>query len=155
MRRKKQDLMSTKKPRSLLYNIADDSMDRAMSELMITTSLDGELQFWNANERRKIKTIGQDHLYDTWIDDICWATASTLAFCPTQKLNEPLKLVHISNVTKNNVEGRIQTLTNNPHDNGVSVMGSLDTGSYSSRNSETCSFVTGGYDKSVVSDKRQ
>lgn len=151
VRRKQQENMSLKKPRSLLYNICDTTMDRGLSDLMITTSLDGELHFWNAKERRKIKTIGQDHLYDSWIDDICWATPSTLAFCPAQKLNEPVKLVHIGNVTKNNVEGRVQTLTAEPHENGISVIASLDTGSYASRNSETCSFVTGGYDKSVVS----
>lgn len=149
VRQKNGSIMSNKKPRSLLYNIADSSSD--MSELMITTSLDGELQFWNTRDRRKIKTIGQAHLYDTWIDDICWATPSTLAFNPPQKSKEPVKLVHINNVTKTNVEGRIQTLNEEPHENGVSVIASLDTGTYASRNSETCSFVTGGYDKSVVS----
>ncbi|CAO3646659.1 unnamed protein product [Mucor hiemalis] len=148
IRKKQQESMSSKKPRSLLYNICD-TMDRGLSDLMITTSLDGELHFWNASERRRIKTIGQDHLYDSWIDDICWATPSTLAFCPAQKLNEPVKLVHIGNVSKNNVEGRVQTLSAEPHDNGISVIASLDTGSYASRSSETCSFVTGGYDKSV------
>lgn len=153
VRRKHQQTMSFKKPRSLLYNICDTTENHhpGLSDLMITTSLDGELHFWNAAERRKIKTIGQDHLYDTWIDDICWATPSTLAFCPSQKLNEPVKLVHIGNVTKNNVEGRVQTLAAEPHENGISVIGSLDTGNYASRNLETCSFVTGGYDKSVVS----
>lgn len=150
LRRKQQEIMSAKKPRSLLYNIADNSMDRGMSELMISTSLDGELQFWNSVDRRKIKTIGKDHLYDSWIDDICWATPSTLAFCPAQKLLEPIKLVHICNVTKTNVEGRIQTLEEGPHENGVSVIASLDTGTYASSYSETCSFITGGYDKSVV-----
>jgi hypothetical protein len=40
------DIKFSKKPRSLLYNIADDSVGRGLSELMITTSLDGELQFW-------------------------------------------------------------------------------------------------------------
>ncbi|KAI8091589.1 WD40-repeat-containing domain protein [Thamnidium elegans] len=149
VRHKQQELISTKKPRSLLYNIADNTLDRGINDLMITTSLDGELQFWSASEKRKIKTIGKDHLYDSWIDDICWATPKTLAFCPSQKSNEPLKLVHVVSVTKTNVEGRIQTLQNSPHENGVSVIGSLDTGSYSSPNSETCSFVTGGYDKSV------
>jgi hypothetical protein len=148
VRKKSSEIMSTKKPRSLLYNIAENNNN--LSDLMITTSLDGELQFWNTVERRKIKTIGKDHLYDTWIDDICWATPSTLAFCAPQKSNEPVKLVHIGNVTKTNVEGRIQTLNEEPHENGISVISSLDTGTYASRNSETCSFVTGGYDKSVV-----
>lgn len=151
VRHKQQEMISTKKPRSLLYNIADNTLDRGMNDLMITTSLDGELQFWSASEKRKIKTIGKDHLYDSWIDDICWATPKTLAFCPSQKSNEPLKLVHINNVTETNVEGRIQTLQDSPHENGVSVIGSLDTGSQSSAYSQTCSFVTGGYDKSVVS----
>jgi hypothetical protein len=36
----------SKKPRSLLYNIADGNSGRGLSELMIATSLDGELQFW-------------------------------------------------------------------------------------------------------------
>lgn len=100
---------------------------------------------------REIKTIGKDHLYDTWIDDICWATPTTLAFSPPQKSEEPVKLVHIGNVTQNNVEGRIQTLDETPHENGISVIASLNTGDYNTRNTESCSFVTGGYDKSVVS----
>lgn len=50
---------------------------------------------------------------------------------------------------QSNVEGRIQTLNENPHENGVSVISSVDTGSVS-RGVESCSFVTGGYDKSVV-----
>ncbi|KAI7873289.1 WD40-repeat-containing domain protein [Mucor mucedo] len=149
LRRNQQEIMSAKKPRSLLYNIADRHMDRGMSELMIATSLDGELQFWNSVDRKKIKTIGKDHLYDSWIDDICWATPSTLAFCPSSKLLEPVKLIHICNVTKTNVEGRIQTLRGTPHENGVSVIASMDTGTYSSSYSEACSIVTGGYDKSV------
>ncbi|KAL7321521.1 hypothetical protein PS15m_001283 [Mucor circinelloides] len=149
IRRKQGDVVFNKKPRSLLYNIADDSMSKGMNELMITTSLDGELQFWNATERRRIKTIGKDHIYDSWIDDICWATPSTLAFCPPQKSDEPVKLVHIGNVTKSNVEGRIQTLDESPHENGISVIGSLETGDYNTRNMEKCSFVTGGYDKSI------
>ncbi|KAL0136641.1 WD40-repeat-containing domain protein [Mucor lusitanicus] len=149
IRRKHGDVVFNKKPRSLLYNIADDSMSKGMNELMITTSLDGELQFWNAAERRRIKTIGKDHIYDSWIDDICWATPSTLAFCPPQKSDEPVKLVHIGNVTKTNVEGRIQTLDESPHENGISVIGSLETGDYNTRNMEKCSFVTGGYDKSI------
>lgn len=149
VRRKQGDVVFNKKPRSLLYNIADDSMGKGMNELMIATSLDGELQFWNAAERRRIKTIGKDHIYDSWIDDICWATPSTLAFCPPQKSDEPVKLVHIGNVTKTNVEGRIQTLDESPHENGISVIGSLETGDYNTRNTEKCSFVTGGYDKSI------
>lgn len=149
IRRKQGDVVFNKKPRSLLYNIADGSMSKGMNELMITTSLDGELQFWNAAERRRIKTIGKDHIYDSWIDDICWATPSTLAFCPPQKSDEPVKLVHIGNVTKTNVEGRIQTLDESPHENGISVIGSLETGDYNTRNMEKCSFVTGGYDKGI------
>lgn len=150
LRHRMEDVISSKKPRSLLYNIAEGTMDPGLNDLMIVTSLDGDLQFWNTAERRRIKTIGKDHLYDSWIDDICWATPSTLAFCPSQKAVEPIKLVHIVKVTNTNVEGRIQTLEETPHENNVSAIGSVDTGSYDSPNSETCSFVTGGYDKSVV-----
>lgn len=36
----------TKKPRSLLYNICPDDSNKQMANLMIATSLEGEVQFW-------------------------------------------------------------------------------------------------------------
>jgi hypothetical protein len=36
----------TKKPRSLLYNICPDDPNKQMANLMIATSLEGEVQFW-------------------------------------------------------------------------------------------------------------
>ncbi|KAI8365460.1 WD40-repeat-containing domain protein [Choanephora cucurbitarum] len=149
-RQKKGETAFKKKPRSLLYNIANENTPRGISELMITTSMDGELHFWNAQERKKIKTIGSDHLYDTWIDDICWATPSTLAFCPPQKSEEPVKLIHIGKTSRSNVEGRIQSLDDSPHDSGISVIQSLDTGDNNTQYVEKCSFLTGGYDKSYI-----
>ncbi|KAI9476494.1 MAG: WD40-repeat-containing domain protein [Benjaminiella poitrasii] len=149
VRKQQGNMMFTKKPRSLLYNIAGDSLGKSMSELMITTSLDGELHFWNSVERTKIKTIGQNHIFDSWIEDICWATPSTLV-CTPSKANEFVKLVHLCNVTKTNVEGRIQTLNETPHDGGISVVASLDSsGTNNTRYAEKSSFVTGGYDRSV------
>ncbi|KAI7901138.1 WD40-repeat-containing domain protein [Cokeromyces recurvatus] len=149
VRKQQGSIMFNKKPRSILYNIAGDSLGQAMSELMITTSLDGELHFWNSSSRQKIKTIGQNHIFDSWIEDICWATPSTLV-CTPSKSNEPIKLVHLCNVTNSNVEGRIQTLNDTPHEGGISVVASVETsGVYNTKNMEKSSFVTGGYDKSV------
>lgn len=72
---------------------------------------------------------------------------------PAAKAEEPVKLVHLKNVTSSNVEGHTQVFDDNPHENGISSITSVDTGSYSG-NTERCSYVTGGYDKSVVKRKR-
>lgn len=45
-----------------------------------------------------LKTIGSDHLYDSWIEDICWVTPKALALCPAQKSTEPVKMIYINDV---------------------------------------------------------
>lgn len=39
-------------------------------------------------------------------------------------------------------------MNDDPHENGISALAAVDTGSFT-KNGERCSFVTGGYDKTV------
>ncbi|KAG0167274.1 hypothetical protein DFQ30_006224 [Apophysomyces sp. BC1015] len=146
-----------KKPRSLLYNIAQDGTKPCINDLMVTTSLDGNLSFWDASTKRHLKTIGKGFLYSTWIEDLCWATPTTLALCPAgvkkgpteDPSNETVSMVHIQAVDDETVEGRVQSLQECPHEKGMSVIASFDSGQRSTANVEHAQFVTGGNDKSV------
>ncbi|CAO3685944.1 unnamed protein product [Rhizopus microsporus] len=146
----------TKKPRSLLYNICPDDSNKQMANLMIATSLEGEVQFWNAGERRKIKQIGKDHLYDTWIEDMCWVNPRALAIAPSlptrhresgaELSKEPIKMIEILDATYNDVKGKVHVLAESPHENGVNMMGSVIR---PNNNDGRYQFVTGGLDKTA------
>ncbi|KAI8368295.1 uncharacterized protein BYT42DRAFT_617835 [Radiomyces spectabilis] len=142
-----------KKPRSLIYNIAADDADNDMKDLMVATSLEGDLQFWNASTRSNVKTLGKGHLYQSWVDDLCWTSPSTLGLVPAIRKNyrdaETISLVHINSVSKTSVEGRIQSLEQDPHDKGASTIASVELGRRSANGGQLMTFVTGGYEKSV------
>ncbi|KAG0795648.1 hypothetical protein G6F21_001943 [Rhizopus arrhizus] len=143
IRAKESDMVFVKKPRSIMYNIAEDSSNKHLSNLMIATSLAGDVQFWNAKEKRMLKTIGSDHLYDSWIEDICWVTPKALALCPAQKSTEPVKMIYINDVDNADVKGRVHIVGSSPHDSGISVIGALRESEYS----DSCKIVTGGFDR--------
>ncbi|KAI7871884.1 hypothetical protein BDF14DRAFT_921536 [Spinellus fusiger] len=116
----------------------------------------------NSSTRRNIKTLGREHLYPTWIEDLCWATPTTLALCPSIRRDsrgsspqsedrETVSLVHISAVTDTTVEGRVQNMETLPHTKGYSTIAPLSIDHLSLAGIERASFVTGGNDKSVVS----
>ncbi|KAG1050827.1 hypothetical protein G6F43_006919 [Rhizopus delemar] len=90
-----------------------------------------------------LKTIGSDHLYDSWIEDICWVTPKALALCPAQKSTEPVKMIYINDVDNADVKGRVHIVGNSPHDSGISVIGALKESEYS----DNCKIVTGGFDR--------
>ncbi|KAF7720754.1 hypothetical protein EC973_006160 [Apophysomyces ossiformis] len=134
-----------KKPRSLLYNIAEEGLNPEMKNIMVTTSLDGH-----------VKTIGKGYLYSTWIEDLCWATPTTLALCPAAKKGssdeesvETVSLLHIQATDESSIEGRVQSLQELPHEKGISVIAPFGGGRRSADDVEHAQFVTGGNDKSV------
>ncbi|KAI9245379.1 hypothetical protein BDA99DRAFT_289272 [Phascolomyces articulosus] len=85
-----QDVKTTafaKKPRSLLFNIAEKGS--SMSDLLISTSLKGDMQFWNASTRSLITNVGPERLNNNgWIEELCWVTPTTLALCMGRSRNE-------------------------------------------------------------------
>ncbi|KAI9310497.1 hypothetical protein BX666DRAFT_1179033 [Dichotomocladium elegans] len=146
-----QDVKNTavqKKPRSLLYNIAPDHSD--MKDLMVSTSLKGDMQFWNAKSRTMIKTVGPEAFYDNaWIEEICWVTPTTLAMCkghPKQGENmdsERVSLAHIDSVSGNDVKLRVQHLSDCPHEKGILAIAPIEIGHMGSIGVEHASIVTG------------
>ncbi|CAO3697359.1 unnamed protein product [Rhizopus stolonifer] len=130
-----------KKPRSLLYNIAQRGSEH-MSNLLVTSSIAGEVQFWNAKKRQNIKVIGNDYLYNGWIEDMCWLNPTTLAIYPSKNSDEPIKTIQISSVTEHDVKGNVQVLGNCPHNGNVSMIGAVNP----TEDSEIGRLVTGGYD---------
>ncbi|KAI9009299.1 WD40-repeat-containing domain protein [Phycomyces nitens] len=106
---------------------------------------------------RNIKTLGKERLFQSWIEELCWATPSTLALCPSSRRDgrskpedsETVSLVHISSVTDSSVEGRVQRLSEFPHEKGFSTISPIDLNHQRNTGYERASFITGGYDKSV------
>ncbi|CDH54495.1 hypothetical protein RO3G_03171 [Lichtheimia corymbifera JMRC:FSU:9682] len=138
-----------KKPRSLIYNIADGQGE--LKDLMVTTSLKG-----NASKRKLIKTIGQESIYpDSWIEEICWTTKKTLALCnvrastPTEKENATVSLLHVDSVSNTDVKYRLQHLEESPHTKPIVTIAPVDLGATGSAGVERATFVTGGSDKAV------
>ncbi|CDS10346.1 hypothetical protein LRAMOSA03022 [Lichtheimia ramosa] len=152
-----QDLKSSifgKKPRSLIYNIAEGQGD--LKDLMVTTSLKGDMQFWNASKRNLVKTIGQESLYhDSWIEELCWTTKNTLALCnaransPTDKENATVSLLHLESGTNGDIKYRLQHLEESPHTKPIVTIAPVDLGATGSAGVERATFVTGGNDKAV------
>ncbi|KAL0095574.1 WD40-repeat-containing domain protein [Phycomyces blakesleeanus] len=146
-----------KKPRSILFGQPGPNESDAMENLMLMTSLDGDLQFWDSSTRRNIKTLEKDRFFQSWIEDICWVTPSTLATCPAPRRdkliipddNETVSLVHIKSVTDTSVDGRVQKLSEFPHEKGFSVISPIDLSHANTSAYERATFITGSYDKSL------
>ncbi|KAI8986370.1 WD40-repeat-containing domain protein [Pilobolus umbonatus] len=145
LRQMKTEVCFRKKPRSILFSNSRDNRNASLANLMLTTSLDGDLQFWDARSRRTIKQLEKSILFDTWIDDLCWLNDQTLALIPSHKTktNSTVELIHLRSVSQDNVEGETQRLLDEPHENSISAIAPVESGN------DRCSFVTGGSDKSV------
>ncbi|CAO3635311.1 unnamed protein product [Cunninghamella blakesleeana] len=142
----------TRKPRSLILNRSGAVTDNYMKELLVSTSLDGELQFINTETRKVIKTLESNILFkDTWIEDLCWASTHTLALAPATKSGQPnnysISLLDVNLIDRSNIEGNIQQLSHNPHTKPFSVIVPCDINNQN--NQSKASFLTAGEDKAV------
>ncbi|CAO3610421.1 unnamed protein product [Cunninghamella echinulata] len=139
-----------RKPRSLLSNRSPLVTNQDMRDLLIATSLDGQLQFINMETKKVIKTLESDILFkDAWVEDICWASPNSLALSPAVKNLKPndhtITMINIKSIDKENIEGQIQKLPSNPHSKAYTTITSCDTGKSNYR----ASFLTAGEDKAV------
>ncbi|KAI9493664.1 WD40-repeat-containing domain protein [Zychaea mexicana] len=142
-----------KKPRSLLFNIAEN--DSSMKDLLISTSLKGDMQFWNAATRSMIANKGPEHFYKNgWIEELCWITPTTLALCmgrskPEANVESSVLLTHIKEVKRDDVDIRVQAFNENPHVKEMLDIAPVQLGQTGSVGVERASFVTGGSDHLV------
>lgn len=57
-----------RKPRTVLVH---PSFDEPLSNLILSSSLDGQLQFWS-NKKRAVVAQHVPNLEAKWIEDVCW-----------------------------------------------------------------------------------
>ncbi|CAO3596695.1 unnamed protein product [Absidia cylindrospora] len=143
-----------RKARTLLCNNNENVTDEHMKDLMVSSSLDGELQFWNACDKKRIDKLGGGAIFkDTWIEDLCWVSPTVLTLAPASKeglvATQSVVVLDLKSVDRNSVRGDIQTMTKIPHERGFDVITSADMGNRGSALTEKISFVTAGGDKSV------
>ncbi|KAF9933207.1 hypothetical protein FBU30_006148 [Linnemannia zychae] len=108
-----------RKPRCMLHHVSIAGPD--MEEVMVTSSLDGSIQFWDLEKRRITSTIPKGPLNMPWAEDMCWISRNTLAVASAHKEGVPmphqLTLVHVQKAKSNSsINWTIQSLDQKPHD---------------------------------------
>ncbi|KAG0237300.1 hypothetical protein BGW41_000258 [Actinomortierella wolfii] len=159
----KTDLRSkafARKPRSL--RMYSQLAGEKLKDIMVTSSLDGNIQFWDLISRRVVSQVHKNQLQFPWAEDICWVGKDLLAVASAYAQGQPmlrqLSLVHVSASPATSASGLAsgrngrttvssvcQHVDAMPHDkHGINVLAPVDQFSDGS-------FVlaTGGSDKTV------
>jgi hypothetical protein len=69
---------------------------------MVTTAIDGNMNFWNSESREVVKTLDKAKLgIDTWAEEICWATQDALGVSVAHKDGKDQPQLCIVNVKDN------------------------------------------------------
>ncbi|KAL1925768.1 uncharacterized protein VTP21DRAFT_651 [Calcarisporiella thermophila] len=137
-----------RKPRTLLFNNAREGDLSDMSDLMVTSSLDGEILFWNARTRKTIDSIPPAKFNFAWPEDMCWINEDTLAVAAASGRNpfgeEQVNLIQVRPQGSHRVQYRLQRLKYPAHERGISVIAPIE------RVGDRTLFATGGLDKIVM-----
>ncbi|KAF9166130.1 hypothetical protein DFQ26_008634 [Actinomortierella ambigua] len=125
-----------RKPRSLLmYN--PHLSGENLKDVMVTSSLDGNIQFWDLHSRRMASQLHKNQLQFPWAEDVCWVGKDLLAVASAYAQGQPqqrqLSLVHVNAVPASGRQGRAtvssvcQPVNAMPHDKtGINVLASVD-----------------------------
>ncbi|KAF9105810.1 hypothetical protein BGX29_011312 [Mortierella sp. GBA35] len=140
----------SRKPRSMVHHSAIAGSD--MEEVMVTSSLDGQIQFWDLEKRRVTSTIPKGPTNMPWAEDICWVGKNTLAVASAHKegviMNNQLMLVHVEKAKPNSsIVWTLQPLDQKPHETskgGIMCITSL------MEDQSGISLATAGMDKQVI-----
>ncbi|KAG0248384.1 hypothetical protein BG011_000138, partial [Mortierella polycephala] len=146
-----------RKPRSMILHTSAAGPD--MEEVMVTSALDGSINFWDLENRRVMATIPKGSLSQPWAEDMCWVGRNVLAVASATKDGIPnshqLALVHIKKTMPQrfapgmggpSVNWRLQTLEQKPHDSskgGIMCMASL------ANDASDVSLATAAMDKQI------
>ncbi|KAF9404768.1 hypothetical protein BGZ94_003952 [Podila epigama] len=130
-----------------------------LEEIMVTSSLDGNIQFWDLKAKCVVTTIPKAPLNQPWAEDMCWAGSNVLAVTSATKEgfknNHQLTLVHVKHNTSRKATGMsdssvawtLQPLEENPHDTskgGILCMTAM------TEDNGGMSLATAGMDKQVI-----
>ncbi|KAI8150050.1 WD40-repeat-containing domain protein [Fennellomyces sp. T-0311] len=102
-----------------------------------------------------ITNIGPERFYKNgWIEELCWVTPTTLAMCTGRPKQDSsgdasVLLTHIGKVKRDDVEVRVQTLEEKPHQKEIVAIAPVQLGQTGNVGVERTSFVTGGADHLV------
>ncbi|ORX98168.1 WD40 repeat-like protein [Basidiobolus meristosporus CBS 931.73] len=137
----------TRKPRSLIYQTVKDYEGNQM-ECLVTSSLDGEIQFWSPTMRKIVTRVTKQTLKKPWAEDICFVHPSIVAVASAKKdgelLENQLSFVHVLKANTSQISYRVQHSNSKPHsDRGVSALCPIVS------NDKEFMFSTCGSDKMV------
>ncbi|KAF9960912.1 hypothetical protein BGZ65_011534, partial [Modicella reniformis] len=146
-----------RKPRNMLLHSSIAGSD--MEDVMVTSSLEGSIEFWDLGNRRVMSMVPRSHLNQPWCEDMCWVGKNVLAVASAHKdnvpLNHQLTLIHIEKgrvpravlgQPGPTVAWRLQTLTQMPHDRkgGIMCISAI------AEDVEGMSLATGAADKQII-----
>ncbi|KAF9978637.1 hypothetical protein BGZ73_001290 [Actinomortierella ambigua] len=124
-----------RKPRSLL--MYSELSGDTLKDVMVTSSLDGNIQFWDLSSRKMISQLHKNQLQFPWAEDVCWVGKDLLAVASASAQGQPqqrqLSLVHVNASPASGRQGRMtlssvcQHVDAMPHDKtGINVLAPVD-----------------------------
>ncbi|KAJ8327135.1 hypothetical protein O5D80_004549 [Batrachochytrium dendrobatidis] len=144
-----------RKPRTLLL---PPENPETLSEIAVTSTLSGCIQWWNIKTRQNIYTIEGAIMRNGWAEDMCWISPNTLAVASSPQLsssrannriNHQIALVYNCRISKQSVHDsgsldfKIQHLKEMPHDKSISTISPMSPIGNQTR------WVSAGADKRI------
>ncbi|KAG0290304.1 hypothetical protein BGZ98_003520, partial [Dissophora globulifera] len=123
-----------RKPRNMVEPSVIAGTD--MDEVLVTSSLEGSIDFWDLEARRVMTSIPKSRLNQPWSEDMCWAGQNVLAVASAHK--------------EVSVSWTLQELKETPHDpnkGGIMCMTSLG------ESASGFSVATAAMDKQIINWK--
>ncbi|KAH6602002.1 hypothetical protein BASA61_001554 [Batrachochytrium salamandrivorans] len=123
-----------RKPRTLLL---PPDTSGALSEIAVTSSLSGSLQWWNLKTRRTLNIVDEGIMRNGWTEDMCWIGPNILAIAagpPPQssrhdgRVQHQVALMYNCHITKRSMyelgtlDFRLEHLKEMPHDRNISAI---------------------------------
>ncbi|KAG0206168.1 hypothetical protein BGX28_002347 [Mortierella sp. GBA30] len=148
----------SRKPRSMILHSAVAGPD--MEEVMVTSALDGSINFWDLENRRVMSTIHKNAMNQPWAEDLCWVGRNVLAVAAASKEGMPathqLTLAHVAKGKSQksalgssgpSLAWTLQTIEEKPHDiskGGIMCIASI------SEDASGISLATAALDKQII-----
>ncbi|KAF9986019.1 hypothetical protein BGZ75_002282 [Mortierella antarctica] len=151
----------SRKPRSMILHSAVAGPD--MEEVMVTSALDGSINFWDLENRRVMSTIHKNAISQPWAEDVCWVGRNVLAVASATKdgvsNKHQMTLVHVAKgkpqrsalgLNGPSLAWTLQSLDQKPHDSskgGITCIASI------AEDASGISLATAALDKQIVNWK--
>ncbi|KAF9954772.1 hypothetical protein BGZ70_010458, partial [Mortierella alpina] len=151
----------SRKPRSMILHSAVAGPD--MEEVMVTSALDGSINFWDLENRRVMSTIHKNAISQPWAEDVCWVGRNVLAVASATKdgvlSKHQMTLVHVAKgkpqrsalgLNGPSLAWTLQSLDQKPHDSskgGITCIASI------AEDASGISLATAALDKQIINWK--